>query len=525
MTHRKVTGYSLLAYIENIPNFVQGSLSSQNIWVCIDALLAYASDDTSGLVEHESQGGVGSPFDLLLLYDSNGIPYHFIPMDENEDVAPSAYGYGVSFPNYIGYRYQHQITGTVTNDEVGMAVANWLDANGYDLTYNANGKKVFESNEEALRTVMLYLFMPLLVFSGSTPSYYVTGYKPIPAVTNRFAPSFYGANDDLAGCKLYAIGHTTQVQFRKGSSANRYASGFSWQTLEMIQTGNYQVDASMNTYTMKSVRYPEDPDWDGKDTLHMIPIQATLQIENVFMYGGKGSASKDKWYYGSMYGYGNAYSLRDLLDGWAELNGAFIHSERDGTISMETLDNSSPYSITASDVDGSVWWDEYNVLPIGTIKYTFTNPYTEQVESGSIRISDNPSVYDLSGNKILESMDFRAKKLASLSDYMDPRFFYIYQGNFYYTEDGTQYTLGGMYKDVTSIVEFVIRKLFVPHVPYVNFTPMEMALRGLPYLEAGDAITFEAEDGTTIESYVLNHTFGGIQYIQEQVTSVAGDVI
>lgn len=513
MTHRKVTGYSLLAYIENIPNFVQGSISIPQIRIYIDALLAYVSNDTSQFTE-SVPSSYQRTYDLIFLYDSSGVPHRFIPRDANDSVAQEAYGYSLTFPDHLGYKYDYQVTGSVTNDEVGVAVAEWLDANGYDLTYDANGRKVFESNEDALRTIMLYMFEPMLVFTGYTPNnYYVTGYQPIPALTNRVAPLYNGAVDDV-GCVLYSLGNTANMVLEKGSSANRYASGFSWSVMGTIPVGDYQVTTSIKEYSRA----------DGVDTTQFLPIKSTLEIENVFTYSGR-AGSKDKWFYGTRYAYSNAYSSRDLLDGWAELNGAFIHSERDGTISMETLDNSNPYSITSEDVDGSVWWDEYNVLPIGTIKYTFTNPYTEQVESGSIRVSDNPSVYDLSGNKILESMDFRTKKLASLSDFMDPRYFYIYQGNFYFTEDGSQYTLGGMYKDVTSIVEFMVRRLFVPHIPYVNFTPMEMNLRGMPYLEAGDAIRFTAEDGTVIDTYLLNHSMNGIQYIQEQVTSVAGDVI
>lgn len=513
MTHRKVTGYSLLAYLESLPNFVQGAISTPEIRIYIDALLAYASNDTSGLQESVPSHG-SRTFDTINLYDSSGIPYTFIPRDADDNVPDEAYGYPISFPNYIGYKYTYQQTGTVTNDEVGMAVADWLDTNGYDLTYDANGKKVFETNEEALRAIMLYMFTPIIAFTGTTPNnYYATGYKPIPAIINQFAPMFDGTIDDSSISSIYSLGNTSSMIFQKGSSANVYSSGFSWLAIDRISVGDYQVSTSIKQYQLAQ----------GDDTTHIIPIKSTLQIDNVFMYGGR-VGTKDKWFYGTMYAYGNAYSCRELLDGWAELNGAFIHSERDGTISMEALDNTTPYSITAADIDGAVWWDEYNVLPIGTIRYTFTNPYTEQVESGTIRISDNPSVYDLSGNKVIESIDFRTRKLSALGDYMSPCYFYRYQGNFYYTEEGVQH-LGGMYKDVTSIVEYVIRKMFVPHIPYVNFTPMEMNLRGMPYLEAGDAITFTAEDGTVIQSYLLNHTMDGIQYIQEQVTSVAGDVI
>jgi hypothetical protein len=124
----------------------------------------------------------------------------------------------------------------------------------------------------------------------------------------------------------------------------------------------------------------------------------------------------------------------------------------------------------------------------------------------------------------LESIDFTPLKVASTSAMTDTNYFYRYNGDFYYW-DGSAWVNGGKYTDVRSIVHYVLEQLFIPHITAVNFTPVEMNLRGMPYLEAGDSFTFTAEDGTVLNSYILNHSFTGGQYLQEAITSVSGEII
>ena len=57
------------------------------------------------------------------------------------------------------------------------------------------------------------------------------------------------------------------------------------------------------------------------------------------------------------------------------------------------------------------------------------------------------------------------------------------------------------------------------------FTPIELTMQGWPWLEAGDAITFTAEDGTTVESYALRVEMSGIQYMTAIITAQGGEII
>lgn len=184
------------------------------------------------------------------------------------------------------------------------------------------------------------------------------------------------------------------------------------------------------------------------------------------------------------YTFYNAYSLADLVTGFAELNAAMVRTERDGTYTLFHLDNSAPYALTADDVEGAAWWDEYTVNSIGSIQYSFKDAQGGTVDSAYTWNADG-SVYSMTGNYVLDNL--------SSAD--------------------------------TSTVETYIDDLFKPYASIIQFTPLDANFRGMPYLQCGDAVQLTAADGTVIDSYFLKQTFDGIQHITEDVETVQGTVI
>lgn len=184
------------------------------------------------------------------------------------------------------------------------------------------------------------------------------------------------------------------------------------------------------------------------------------------------------------YKYIGAFELADIVYGFAELNAAMVRTERDGTYTLFRLDNSDPYGLTASDVEGSAWWDEYDVRPIGSVEYKYKDADGNDVED-ILSWDSSGSVYDMRSNYVLQNMVYDAG--------FPPSSF--------------------------------ITSLFKPYASVVQFTPLEATFRGMPYLQCGDAITLTAADGTVINSYILNQSFGGIQHISQDVETVQGTVI
>lgn len=519
MTHRKVTAYSLIKYMFDVEGFLQNAvLATPSVIVPVESIVAYAMDDPSKFNER-TPSGTGRQMDYMYLFDSSGYAYYFSLYKGDE---PLFNGYRM-YTDVGGYRLEYEETGTATNDEAGMQIVEYLNNAGYDLTYDASGNKVFDNNEEALRFVEGYLFRPTIYPYGANVNSYRIGYRPYPAIVNRYCPNVQTTmqtSSTPSTNTIYFLGEANTVKLNKSSSANVWATATTWSVTETIPITDYSADVTLKNYDR------------GNNSVMSLKIKGTMTIQNAFAYEGRVS-NREKWFYSTMYAYSNAYSNRGLTNGWAELNCAFVHSERDGSVSMESLDDSNPYQLELSDVEGSAWWDEYVVNPIGTVKYTFYNPKTDKIANGTYTFNENAkSVYDLSGNEVLESMNFSIKKAKTTADMLDTTMYYLYKGtqfpfvtdDFYYY-DGTAWTSGGHYSGVNSLVEFVLDQLFIPNINAVNFTPVEMSIRGLPYLEAGDAFTLTANDGSVLNSYILNHTFDGIQHISEDITSVSGEII
>lgn len=223
-----------------------------------------------------------------------------------------------------------------------------------------------------------------------------------------------------------------------------------------------------------------------------------------------------------MYSFKFAFEMNEILQGYAEARAAMVRVERGGDISVMRLDNSSPYALTAQDVSGAAWWDEYDVNPIGTVYYTANTDDGEQ--TFGYTFSSDPSIYDMSDNKYFSSIVIEPVEVSATSDMSNPNYLYLYSGDLYYYTNGA-WTSAGTYMGPMSVIALLLQLHFVPYVGSVTFTPLDANFRAMPFLQVGDAITLTAADGTVINSYILAQTFSGIQHVEQDVETVQGTVV
>lgn len=186
------------------------------------------------------------------------------------------------------------------------------------------------------------------------------------------------------------------------------------------------------------------------------------------------------------YGYFNSFSFKKLMNGFLETNGMFGRINREGTLDLYTLTDTSAETISQSDLS-ELWWDESDVEPVGSVKVKFKASNAENAEDQEavIELGDGESVYDMTDNYML------TKWATSL-------------------------------EDVTTLLQ----GKFLTNSAILTWTPTDANIRGLPYLEAGDWITCDtgAEDITEVGFPMLDRTMSGIQSLSDDISAVSGEV-
>lgn len=181
--------------------------------------------------------------------------------------------------------------------------------------------------------------------------------------------------------------------------------------------------------------------------------------------------------------FNGALPFADLSLGVLEIYGAFGRASRTGKYNMVTIDDSSPCQVQTNQYS-EMWYDEYDVSAIGTIIYTYTDT-NDGGKTITLNLNnDGQSVYDLSGNFILNTIP------------------------------GTQ-----------SEAEDIINACFIPNINNVDFTPIEMTAKGMPWIEVGDALEVTTEDNETVISYMLERILTGIQILMDSIKSTGGELI
>ena len=182
------------------------------------------------------------------------------------------------------------------------------------------------------------------------------------------------------------------------------------------------------------------------------------------------------------YAFTDAIDYAASVNGWLETNALFLKADRKGSFSVKRLTPNNPIAILPENYS-SMWWDEFDVLPVGKVKFAFG-------EGGDLKVveyafGDGPSVYDMTDNSF-----FRFACFASADE-----------------------------------IQSYLDQHFIPSLDAVNFTPVDLVAKGMPYIEAGDALVVTAQDGTEVETYNLTHNMEGVQSLTAQIDSQNGFII
>lgn len=253
----------------------------------------------------------------------------------------------------------------------------------------------------------------------------------------------------------------------RGVHSKSSTTHFDWvfQLLSKIQI--YQANTEIYSFDFEtSARTVTFSKFVDSNTDIKIQFSPTYNQKNVYTSNGVFS-------YTGCYG-----DFNDFFDAYLELNAEFGKVARSGEFLRIRLNNDDAIPVPASQYS-SFWWDEYDVLPIGTIKYNLEgNECFYQFGQGL-------SIYDMTDNKALkEAVD---ETETNIEDFLD--------------------------------------SCFIPHLSPITFTPIDLTMIGLPYIEAGDYLAVTAEDGVTAYSFNMRQEISGVQVLEAHVESASGDII
>ena len=489
MAHRQVTAYTDTVMTRKLV------FPQRMLWDHVDARVSTikAAASGSGLVTDSTVAMTQTSLNdipRITLYDSSRNAYEFMLEDHDNSDARMLYG------AYVDATSQTDNTSFIKTlmsdynptayEQMGIDVAKAITDAGYSLIYDVNGAQRFDSNEEALRYCVPWLFYPCVCYDFSQ-------LKGGPNLTicveqirnNTLAPIVY-SNDEIITYNKNVGFFTADNDYRirprlvqalvKTSAGNNVRIGFSGVygfDIDIQTEGYLQAAPTVTRYTLNS--------YDNT-----ISIQSTS--EDNYFYDAAGTLAAS--YVIKKKGYGFDISDADLLNlysGALELSAEFSKTNRTGSFEMVKLNNSSPISV-APDSYSEMWWDEFDVDPIGSVVVT----YQDKDENGNdrentttITIGTGESVYDMSSNEILKNLE------------------------------------SGSLSSVTSLVN----NNFKPYVGAVAFTPTELTMQGWPWLEAGDALEVTAEDGTVVDTYALRVEMSGIQHLTMSIVSEGGEII
>lgn len=177
----------------------------------------------------------------------------------------------------------------------------------------------------------------------------------------------------------------------------------------------------------------------------------------------------------------DSVSLLDFANGFLELSAAFGRAARSGEIVIDHLSSAAPVSIGPGDMS-ELWWDETDVEPIGSVVYKYKDADGND-QTATCEIGSGSGVYDMTNNALFEVL---ANATAEQ-------------------------------------IEALIKQFFQPHAAAINYTPVQLDIRAMPWIEAADALQLTAEDSTVVNTYAMRHEISGIQALFAAIES-SGDI-
>lgn len=472
MAHRKVTAYTESMSEPNPFEVAKCALATplkqykpSMRALAMEQVLRYSPDELLNLGYSKA-----SRTSSLRQYPFSTNPYTWYPFWEeqitakdanNNDVSVSLQMYGSATDSMIWLDYElasFDYDGQVYDDEADFAlIADALDSAGVDA-----GNSGFASLMEMAKSLSLPSFRPFVSFSSLE---YASKHGNNWSTVNGNGFNIVYANDK-------------ELIYPYFGSFNWYKNIYSVPVnmnkvyLRCVE----RVDLSINGVAATVFSKTKPKIWEystGSSDSDFLIFDPTSDERKNVAWGGKANL---KAYIG-------AFAAEEIAQGFLELTAKFATASRLGGNKIISIDNTSPVSIIPGEYS-QMWWDEYNVEPIGTIRYSYTD------EAGEEQIVDyvfgsGASVYDMTDNAVLKLMEGA-----------DP-----------------------------ATIEAMLDASFIPYISAVNFVPIDLALKGLPYIEAGDALSVTAQDATVCNSFALRHEISGIQALAAQIDSESGLII
>lgn len=186
----------------------------------------------------------------------------------------------------------------------------------------------------------------------------------------------------------------------------------------------------------------------------------------------------------------NAFDFKKLVDGYFEMAGGFIVPDKtSGGYKVAELTKDVVETIDRGKYE-SCWWDEYDMLPVQAIRYSYIDSDEKKQEATIFTGTDNTgsefSLYDMSNNYVLSNMN----------------------------------------NPTLDKITAIVNERLLANLQQLLYTPIELDAVALPYLETTDYIQVEtgAEDVPTVESFVMRRDMSGLQHLTDSIDSVSGVV-
>lgn len=503
MTHRKVTAYSV-EQVQNPPDGTIPGLPTEMAMFSyyeadIIGVLAAGNGDGLEDVGTATFGRIGNNNPRIPLYNAAGTPYEVDLRVSSTSTARVNYRLqNPTLTSHVDFCQAEDFNAAAYYAQ-GEAVAAALDDLNLNLTYDKSGKKIYNSNTEALLSVRPWFFSPVLVADLYQPpaQSLIDNVWYLPdEVLKRLSPG-----------ELVGVPWPTEIAPMLPATTNETCL-FQLGGSDVVQTYVYlkAIDTSLAENTLLLEIRNENT---GTSQTAEVPLVYNAAPPSVTLFQGTGSGLKLKisnsgglpsrnayWYRFSdetsklaplkMYSYINSVDYSKLVNGCYELRGLFFKGDRLGSGEPVALSPSTFTQISPTDYD-DVWWDEYDVAPIGSVVVTVKGAGKTNAQNtpNTISIGPGASVYDMSNNEAMEKLTAN-----TISD-----------------------------------IRTLLRGSFKTNAANVGFTPIEMTMQGWPWMEAGDALRITAEDGTVVRSYALRVEMDGIQHLMATITAEGGEIV
>lgn len=188
----------------------------------------------------------------------------------------------------------------------------------------------------------------------------------------------------------------------------------------------------------------------------------------------------------------DSLDITALIEGVLELNAKYGKRSRNGAFLRIPLSKSSPISMSTSEYS-DLWWDEYNIAPIGSVTLTYFDIDLDQEQTIAYDFGGGISEYDMTDNYLLKNLAVSVNDLTN--------------------------------QTVEEFVTGLLDTYFIPNIQDIAFTPVQLSSLGLPYLEAGDYLEIDDGNGNTVGTYIMSRTLSGVQFLEDDIESKGGEII